>query len=150
MKKLSLIIVFGLSSCNVPNEVSSVELRELQDSIIATGDAKAYITLIRCFADKENYYQLLPYSMHMAMKYDNADAYYQLYYDIIKLQNSGKYDMERIRNLDADSREFVISCLRNGAKKGDRDCQEALSQHYRNGWGLPKNIEKADSIVESF
>ena len=40
--------------------------------------------------------------------------------------------------------------LEKGLKAEEISCKEALIQYYRNGWGVPKDIKKADSIYKSF
>lgn len=149
MKKIFLISLLFIS-CNTDSKISSNELLSFENKVISNGDALSYSKLIRHYDGRADYYKLMPYSIEMAINYRNADAYYQIYRDLIRIKNKGNYHERLIENLDANSRNFAIGCLVQGAKLNDMDCQDALIQHYKNGWGVIYNQAKIDSIVSSF
>ncbi len=148
--KLILFIAFLCIGCETNSKLSSNEITSLESSVIANGDVRSYHKLIRHFDDSSEYYQLLPYSIHMAINHKNADAYYQIYRDLIRVKNKGRYDMRLIKNLDNNSQKFALGSLIQGAKLNDRDCQDVLAEHYKNGWGIVQSSAKADSIIATY
>jgi hypothetical protein len=151
MKRLIIILFLVLTSCvkKYDGSLSQEELNIFKQESINRGDNYSYSRLIVYYGDKDNYYELLPYSFIMANKYKNVDGYFQVYYDLIKINNDGKYEEKLILNLDEETKSFALSNLMKGAMLGDGDCRDFLARHYRQGLGFPKNEKIADSIMSS-
>ncbi|MEO8236876.1 MAG: hypothetical protein ABI793_06535 [Flavobacterium sp.] len=151
MSKLTIILLLLLISCikTVDGDLSKEELIDLKQNIFYHGDKYSFSRLIAYYSDRDNYYELLPYSFIMADKYKNGDGYFQVYYDLIKINNNGRYATNLIVNLNQDNIEFVLSNLEKGAKLNDTDCKVFLAKHYKNGFGIIKNEKIADSLMNS-
>jgi hypothetical protein len=142
-----ILFVFLFNSCDDTAELSDKELKSFKEDVLKTGNVHSYGRLLLHYRLVQNHYELLPYSIFMANKYQREDAYSEVYTDIIRISNNGKYSKELILNLDKRDQIFALSYLEEGAKKGDIDCKVFLADHYREGLGLPKNTKIADSIM---
>jgi len=148
MKKIIIILLFIFTSCynSADGELSKKQITELEQKVLSSGDKYSYSRLIAFYSDKNNYYELLPYSFVMGSKYHNPDGYFQIYYDLIKINNNGKFSPELIVNLNKDDMDFVISNLKRGAELNDQDCKVFLAKHYAGGFGVIQNKKTADSL----
>lgn len=148
MKKLIFILIILCTSCikSADGDLSNEEIIVLRQKVLSNGDKYSYSRLIAYYSDRDNYYELFPYTLIMADKYHNADGYFQMYYDMIKINNNGKFNPQLIVNLDQNDIDFVLSNLLRGAKLNDTDCKVFLAKHYKNGYGIIKNERVADSL----
>lgn len=65
---------------------------------------------------------------------------------IIKLNNNGKFELSAIKKLNLGDRDFVIYYLLKGASQENPESIKTLSELYNNGWGVPKDLKKGDSL----
>lgn len=150
LKMFTVLFVLLLTNCVKNSDTVSLEELEIyKKAVIQKGDDYSFTRLTIFYSDKSNYYELLPYSFIMAEKYKSVDGYFQIYYDLIRINNNGKYEERLILNLDEETKSFALSNLMKGAMLGDGDCRGFLAKHYRQGLGFPKNEQIADSIMSS-
>jgi hypothetical protein len=143
-----ILFITLYTSCTNNGILKDNEIPQIKKLILSKGDQAAYIDLMIYYEDKMQYEALLPYSIIMANKYDNANAYYQIYFCIMRIYNNGQFDYKFIKNLDLDSRKFVLDNLQNSAQLGDNSAKEYLAKYYAEGVYLPKNIELAKKLEE--
>ena len=138
MNKFFLIVILSclFSSCKDNAELSKNELNELKNNVINSGDDYSYSRLVLYYENKEDFYELLPYSLIMAEKYNKGNGYLMVYKDLIRLINKGKFDQTALKDINKDSRENILKYLERGSKlEKDGDCRFFLEKHYR--FGVP-------------
>ena len=150
MKKIVIILLLTLIGCIEKKEgtLSKDEILNFRSKALKSGDRYSYSRLIIHY-ENINSYELLPCSFVMANKYDNPDAFLEIYQSLIKLNNKDTFKESLILNLQKEESDFILSFLKRGAILNDIDCKVFLAKHYRNGYGLIKNEKKADSIMAS-
>lgn len=155
---LKTILCFVLFSCakkktetnfNVVNSnyLDSKTVTDLQKKIIENGNIDSYKELILYYSyNKDKEIELLPYSIIMSEKYKYRNANYEIFYDIIRLYNNGIYDLKSLNLMDVNVKNYALYYLNKGAKEKEIGCISTLIEIYRNGYGIVKNSEKADSL----
>lgn len=80
-----VLFVFLFNSCDDTAELSDKELKSFKEDVLKTGNVRSYSRLILHYELVQNYYELLPYSIFMANKYQRGDAYSKVYVDLIRV-----------------------------------------------------------------
>lgn len=150
MKKIIILITLTIISCGKKEDgkLTQDDIKILKDKSINQGDKYSYSLLVAHYQNIGSY-EMLPYSFIIAKKYKNPDAFIEIYKDLIKLENNGKFKESLILNLSKEESSYVLSLLQRGAELDDIDCKVFLAHHYRYGLGLPKNQKIADSIMNT-
>ncbi|WP_281309691.1 hypothetical protein [Flavobacterium flavigenum] len=151
MKKNLFLLFLSLVSCVKDNgNLSKNEISNYQNEIIRTGNKDAYLQLMLYYRNnQDSIYTLLPYTFIMANKYNNPDAFLELYQNLIKLNNNGIYKDSLIVNLRKQEADYALSFLKRGSELNDVDCKVFLAKHYEKGFGITKNKKIADSLINS-
>lgn len=144
-----MFVCLLILGCKKSTKPSTEEIENFKKRVTLSGDIKAFSRLILYYNGKENYYDLIPYSIIMSNKYNSPDGYYHVYSDFIRLNNNGKYSEKLIVNLPKENQDFVLSYLTRGAEANDIDCKATLAKHYKFGYGVPKDEKVSDSIMNS-
>ncbi|MCJ7933843.1 MAG: hypothetical protein MUW56_09455 [Chryseobacterium sp.] len=125
------------------------ELEEYKKNVIRKGDPNSFTRLIIHYEDKSNYKELHKYALIMADKYHNGDGYSQVFINIIAMNNNNEYDdITDFAKINEKAKSEALKYLEKGAKLNDIDCMSMLSEIYRNGIGVEKNVKKADELKE--
>ncbi len=74
-----------LSSCN-DGILKDSEIRETKEIILNSGNKDLYTRLCIYFDEKGDFESSLPYSIVMAYKYNDKDAYYNIYRTMIRIK----------------------------------------------------------------
>ncbi|MBK8086943.1 MAG: hypothetical protein IPK31_02620 [Chitinophagaceae bacterium] len=145
MRKTSFLLVFCLVfySCDQRNE----NIQEAKKNVMKYSELDSYMALTNHFDKEDNYYEIMPYALKMQKQ---GIGQYEFYDSYLKIMFDNKFDAKNILKLDKPEAEFLIYIVNKGAKAEDVRCREVLIQYYRNGWGVTKDIKKADSIYKSF
>lgn len=136
---LALCLVFY--SCDQRNE----NFQEAKTNVMRYSELDSYMALTNHFDKEDNYYEIIPYAIKMQK---HGIGQYELYDSYLKIMFDNKFDAKNILKLDKPEADFLIYILNKGVE--DVRCREVLIQYYRNGWGVTKDIKKADSIYKSF
>ncbi len=152
---LILITIF-IFSCSEKNKQITIEqkenLIELKKKIYTTGDEAAFTDLILKTGNTQYPYEILPYAIIMANKYNNGEGCHQVLLGMMYINNPNihGYDLSKIDLFSETDKQFVISYLIKGAKLNNINCILALEEMYRNGWGVSKDIQKADELEKAY
>lgn len=93
-------------------------------------------------------YDLLPISILAADKYNYSNACVMININLVQMANDGKYHDSLFKNLNNGNKRMSLYYLEKGAKANDLSCISILENLNRNGWGIEKNILKADSLLK--
>lgn len=146
LKVVCVLHLIFFSSCLENGHLKESDVRATKLLIIDKGDVKAFYDLNDYYLTDKEGPNIMPYSMIMAYKYNNAHAYFDLFNIIIKMNNKGNYGPDLIKNLDLNSRKFALENLIKSAELGDITAKEYLAKYYRDGIYLPKNIGLAEKL----
>ena len=143
------ICFFALTSCNLrevnysDDEINSVKLNIIKDKdTMSYDDYMVYMghngldPLLRC--------EMIPYALKMKDSY--PEAYYIFFIEFLKLNNNGKFNAHDILKLSKPEQNLLIYYLKEGAKKENFNCLDALASFYEEGIYYEKNLKKADSL----
>lgn len=128
--------------CITLSLTSKVYNQEIVKSITATGDIDAYKRL------KDNImgdYEMLPYSILMAYKYDLPEAYTDVYLsflfqNIILMRAKDPYgDRKSLDFIPKKDRNLALNSLIKAYKKGNKQAAYYLSLYYKEGKYFPKD-----------
>lgn len=144
----SLIILFFVSCDN--GTVSESDLKNAELGVYEKGDKGDYLQILGYYEHLEKYESTLPYSMIMAYKYKDSDAYFNLYETTVRLFNNRKFSYDLIKNVDIDAREFALSCLKKSSDLGCLDAKVILIKYYTEGKYLPKNDKEVEVLEAAF
>lgn len=119
-------LFFFFMSCYNSN-LTNDEKYNLSREIIKSGNTRAYI---KYSSNEENNGILgnLSYSFIMADKYNNSQACYDVYYEIIKLNNEGEFDENKIEMLPKIHKQLVVYYLKKGDSLGNVSCKNVLAK----------------------
>lgn len=150
-KKILVLIVLLAVSCVKSDDgsLTQFEIEKYKINALQSNDVDSYTRLLLHFDNIGKYYEMLPYSILIAKKYKNPDAYYDVYRSIIRINNDGNFNEKLIENLKEVDKNFSLYYLIEGSKLNDVDCKVALAKHYRFGYGVIKNLKKSDSLFNS-
>lgn len=145
MRNTSFLLMFCLMlySCDQRSE----NVQEAKINVIKYGELDSYMALTNHFDKENNYYEIMPYALKMQKQ---GIGQYEFYHSYLTIAFDNKFDIKNILKLEKPEIGFLIYLLEKGAKAEDVSCREVLIQYYKNGWGVTKNINKADSIYKSF
>jgi hypothetical protein len=104
----------------------TVNIKELTDQAIQTGDTAIYYQLSLDFMDSP-YPGFLHTALIMANKYDYHQAYADVYYCLTDLYH--KKEFTELDDVDNRTRAIALEYLNEGAKRGSKECKRIL-EHY--------------------
>ena len=145
MRKTSFLLILCTMfyACDQRNE----PVEEAKKNVMKYSEVDSYMALTNHFDQEDNYYEILPYALKMQ---EQGLGHYEFYHSYLKIAFENKFDSKNILKLKKPEIEFLIYMLEKGLKAEESGCGDVLIQYYRNGWGVPKDIKKADSIYKSF
>jgi hypothetical protein len=149
--KSFLLIVIGVivfSCSNKGNINSHKDELKYEKDVMQNIDPNSYLHLLNYFDKPDNYQNLLPYSLKL-MKLQE-DGYCDFFITYQKICNNNRINDKSILNLDKEEQQFLIYLLNKGALNGDASCKDILIYYYINGIVVSKNLNKADSIFQTF
>ncbi|WP_165607934.1 hypothetical protein [Flavobacterium tructae] len=109
------------------------EIKEAKVIIVKSGDKNLYASLCIYYYEKGEYESTLPYSLVMAYKYNDRDAYYNIYRTMIQINNGGEFNYETIKKLDKTSKEFALQNLIKSANLGCNSAKNELEKYHLEG-----------------
>lgn len=131
-----VLLITLLSSCN-DGILKDSEVKETKAIIVKSGDKDLYARLCIYYYEKGEFESSLPYSMIMAYKYNDKDAYYNIYKTIVRVNSTGDSDYKEIKNLDEKSKEFALKNLTKSASLGCISAKKDLEKY-----NLEENIKQ--------
>lgn len=138
-----------VNQCLALSLSSKVYSQEFVKNITETGEIDAYKRL------KGNImgdYEMLPYSILMAYKYDLPEAYADVYFSLLfrnisLMQAKDPYgDRRSLEFLSERERNLALSSLIKAYKKGDKQAALYLSEYYKEGNFFPKDSIYAEKL----
>lgn len=150
MRYLFILILFSVFLiCCKETDSSSLtakEIVQLKNDIVNRGSQSSYARLDNHYRNSAGYIEILPYSMIMINKFNNKYSYIRILEVLIKMNNDGKYELSSIKNLNKGDRDFAIYYLRKGVNQEDPESTKILSELYKYGWAVSKDLKKSDSL----
>lgn len=139
---LTLVMVYQPSFCQNKIEtvtpiLSHTEIEQCKENIIQSGDWGAYLLL----GHQRVSISMFPYAWVLACKYENGDAYYEVYRLITDFYNNNSLE------IDTNTSSFLLMFLEKGASIGSRNCILELYQLYSTGTYVAKDMEKAEKYL---
>lgn len=145
MKNLLLISLILLSSCDLRHpEYSDLQIETFKTSIMNNKDIHSYKDYSEYVFNEESGYEILPYAFRMKEVY--PDAYLDLFYGFLKVNNKGINDAHNILKLQKPEQDLLIFYLEEGAKKKSGLCIDILIDFYEKGIYFKKSTQKLDSL----
>ena len=123
-----VLLITLLSSCN-DGILKDSEVKEAKAIIVKSGDKDLYARLCIYYYEKGEYESSLPYSMIMAYKYNDKDAYYNIYKTILQINSNGNSDYKAVKKLDKNSKEFALLNLTKSASLGCISAKKDLDKY---------------------
>lgn len=127
-----VLLITLFSSCN-NGILQDSEIKEAKAIIVKSGDKNLYASLCIYYYEKGEYESTLPYSLVMAYKYNDRDAYYNIYRTMIQINNGGEFNYETIKKLDKTSKEFALQNLIKSANLGCNSAKNELEKYHLEG-----------------
>lgn len=153
MRILIILLLINCVACTQKDEIGKKKKKESRAESARTialrdGDDFAYGSYIE-FAQIEGIkYEQLSVSLMMNQKFDNERSYYYIYRYMVEINNNFKYRAEYVANMNNIDRIFAMSYLTKGAIKNRVECQMELEKIYRNGYNMPIDLKKSDSLYK--
>ncbi|AZI20667.1 sel1 repeat family protein [Chryseobacterium taklimakanense] len=123
------------------------KIEEYHNNVITKGDALSFTKLIIHYEEKSDYKELQKYALIMADKYNSGDGCSQVFVNIVAMNNNNEYyDISDFAKINNKAKNEALKYLEKGAKLNDIDCMSMLSDIYRNGIGVEKDVKKADEL----
>ena len=146
MKQLILITFLMILACDSRQIRNTKEIKSTQLELMNNKDITAYVKLHNYYEDDSSYYNMLPYSLYMLKK--SNIGHYDFFCNYLRISFDGKYQPKDILKLDEPEKNFLIYILQLGSMKEDFYCIKVLSDYYRNGIVVKKDIRVADSLYQ--
>lgn len=129
-----IITFFYLAACNQKSEKESRSIEksinqptrsmsELKKMVLTKGDEDAYYELKMAYLDYEYPEEFLLHAMTMANKYDNAQAYFDVYDCFVGIN---RLDITKI---DEETASLAIYYLIKASEKGHEQAQEIVKEY---------------------
>ena len=136
------IFLFCLTLCFAQTK-SSIKMsppwrpvKELKKLVIEKGDTVAFYELIFALSRDE----LLIYALHLANKYDYADAYFWVYNSLISFYEDNKIE------IDTQTLNLALMYLNKGVELNNRNCMIALGRLLLDGKYLPQDTVRGKEL----
>ena len=171
--KILLILLFIISfiSCqnaktekkikNEKQEKSSIQMETENIKIFAIDIAKANILENQSINDLQDLamafnrnfipmYEILPYAFYIEKDYKEDAIYYNIFLGIVSLslkkhsKELQYFNLENLKYVDKNDLKLALSYLEKGADQNFDQCLLKLEKIYENGYGVEKDIEKAE------
>ena len=107
------------------NQVSN-PLDSLKNKIFVNGDIDSYNELSIAYLEYPDE-DFLFWALIMANKYDNAEAYLDVYYT---LHDSYDCINNNLKEMDEKTKDFALEYLQKSAEKGSSDAREIITNHF--------------------
>lgn len=152
MKKIIIYIgtLFIVFNCQNDHSMSQEKFLYLRNEIIKNGNSSAYVELATYNEQNKLYGQTLPYSIIMINKFNYKRGYSKVAEEIISINNNGNYKINYLKNLNIADKNFVLYYLNLGLQQNDIESILLYEKIYRNGWGVEKNLIRADSLSKIY
>ncbi|WP_219634543.1 hypothetical protein, partial [Flavobacterium chungangense] len=99
------------------------------------------------YYNQGNYNEFLSYSLIMSYKHNNKEMIHNVYMDLLSIFTNKRFCTTKdFKLLSDDQKKLALFFLNDGAEQNQIGCIDELEKLYRNGWGVEKNIIKADSL----
>lgn len=131
-----VLLIALFSSCN-DGILKDSEVKQAKAIIIKSGDKNLYASLCIYYYEKGEYESTLPYSMIMAYKYNDKDAYYNIYKAIVQINSTRNSDYRAVKKLDKNSKQFALENLTKSANLGCISAKKDLDKY-----NLEENIKQ--------
>lgn len=136
-------------ACSNHDFLNEKQLKENQTKVLKDGNRNAYVLLGEHYYNQENYTEVLSYSLIMSYKHNNKEMIHNVYINLLSIFTNKKICVtEDFKLLSEDQKKIALFFLNDGAIQNQIGCIDELEKLYRNGWGVEKNIVKADSLKE--
>lgn len=123
------------------------EIKESQNNVINRGDVESFNKLILHYGNLSNYKELQVYAIIMADKYNNGAACSQVFMNMVALNSQNEYyELIDFLKLNEKDKLTALKYLEKGVKLNDINCASILSEIYRKGIGVKKDLKKAEEI----
>lgn len=104
---------------------TDIPIDECDDTkVLSSGDVDSYDELKTYFLNREVEQESLFYSIVMALKYDYAPAYYDVYHAMTSVYSENP----KLGKIDDKTKEEAMYFLRLGAQKGDEHAKQELKR----------------------
>lgn len=103
-----VLLITLFSSCN-NGILKDSEIKEAKAIIVKSGDKNLYASLCIYYYEKGEYESTLPYSLVMAYKYNDRDAYYNIYRTMIQINNGGEFNYKTIKKTRQNQQRICIA-----------------------------------------
>lgn len=130
----------------VPNNVPKCNEKEN----IYNGSKKYYDELRKYYLSI-GFYKFFPWALFMANKFDNSQAYFDVYYSLCELNCLGENKKNNdllLDNLDAKTQKMAIDYLIKAAEKDHNQAKEILGKYYLEGRYVEKNIALGNKLIK--
>jgi hypothetical protein len=132
-------------------------------NVLKTGDFRAYgeLTLFYSY-NKSKRLELLPYSIIMVEKHKKYKYCTDVFKNILELSTdidiadyyNGKDEsfvnyLKNLKKLSEEQRNYALSYLKLGVKNKDYGSIKYLEIIYKNGLGVPKDLQLADNLKKA-
>jgi hypothetical protein len=127
-----------ISTQEINKKIQSIDYSDsntqiLIDSVLKVGNVESYLKLKTVYLNYP-FGALLPYALVMSNEYDNAQAYWDVYFIFYQL-NSRKFNYKiddiYLKGLDEGTRRFAISYLKIASKKGHKQAIKVYNEYVR-------------------
>lgn len=152
---ITIFLILSLMSCK-KNKAKTIIQKEnytqLKAKVVEQGDENAFVDLILKIGNSNSRYEILPYAMIMANKYNSGAGCYEVLLGIMYVNNPNTYGYNPalINEFNDIDKKTVLYYLHKGAKLKNVNCILALEEIYRNGWGIDKDIQKANELRKDY
>jgi TPR repeat protein len=148
MRAIKLIVaVMIFHGCSDHKDLSEKQIKKYKSKVIENNNRSAYILLGEYYYNQDNYSELLSYSLIMSYKHNDKEMIHNVYMDLLSIFTNKKFcTTQDFKLLSDNQKKLALFFLNDGAKQDQIGCINELEKLYRNGWGVEKNIIKADSL----
>ncbi|WP_269226958.1 hypothetical protein [Flavobacterium eburneipallidum] len=145
MKSVLFISLILLTSCiSRQADYSDVQIETFKKNIMNNKDINSYEDYSLYVINGEAPCDILPYALRMKDVY--PDAYYNLFYAFLKIDNKGEYSIHNLLKLQKPEQDLLVHYLEEGARKESSLCLGVLIELYKNEIYFEKNTKKLDSL----
>lgn len=110
------------------SEPTPHDIERMKENILQKGDNYDFSVLYLYYDNNGDYTSILPYAVCMANKFENKEAYWVIYENIIKIANNGEYKDEYFFELDSETQDYLYQYLTKGADLKQPICKKKLDK----------------------
>ena len=142
-------LLLSFFSCDKQPKHDDIEqnMDEIKNDAIINGNDFAYGSYLEYCNNNNLYLEKLSLSLLMNNKHNNLRSYFEVYVNIVEINNNNEYKAEYLNNLDSINRLYALHYLKEGARRNFITCQCTLEKVYRHKYGGAEiSREKYDSL----